>query len=89
MWKKFYTNLGLILLAVLGLGVWTSNVQDFLSARRMETIDERALTNQAPLPNQIDCGGRLEARPISQPRCQRTAAEGIRFSHSLIVISVR
>src|SRR5215475_14583534 len=42
----------------------------------METINERALTNQAPLPNQSDCGGRLEARPISQPRCQRTAAEG-------------
>src|SRR5215468_6021734 len=42
----------------------------------METIDERALTNQAPLPNQRDCGGRLEARPISQPRCQRMITEG-------------
>jgi hypothetical protein len=44
----------------------------------METMDETALRNQAPLPNQRDCGGRLEARPISQPRCQRTVAEGIR-----------
>ena len=44
----------------------------------METIDETALTNQAPLPNQSDFGGRLDARPISQPRCQRTIAEGIR-----------
>ena len=41
----------------------------------METIDETALRNQAPLPNQCDCGGRLEARPISQPRCQRMIAE--------------
>src|SRR5262249_57635545 len=42
----------------------------------METIDERALTNQAPLPNQRECGGRLEAGPLSQPRCQRMIAEG-------------
>jgi hypothetical protein len=34
------------------------------------------------LPNQSDCGGRLEARPISQPRCQRTIAEGIRGTDS-------
>jgi hypothetical protein len=38
----------------------------------MEPIDETAVTNQAQLPNQSDCGGRIEARPISQPRCQRT-----------------
>jgi len=43
----------------------------------METINETAITNQAPLPNQGDCGGRLEARPISQPRYQRTIAEDI------------
>jgi hypothetical protein len=42
----------------------------------METINETAIINQAPLPNQKDCGGRLEARPISQPRCQRMIAEG-------------
>src|SRR5262245_47073735 len=50
---------------------------------RKGMIDERALTNRAPLPNQSDCGGRLEARPISQPRCQRTAAEGIRLFSDL------
>jgi hypothetical protein len=43
----------------------------------METIDETALRNQAPLPNQVDCRGWLEARRISYPRCQRTIAEGI------------
>src|SRR5215475_5267574 len=37
----------------------------------MATIAETALRNQAPLPTQSDCGGRLEARPISQSRCQR------------------
>ncbi len=42
----------------------------------METIDETAITNHAPLPNQRDCRGRLEARRISHSRCQRTATEG-------------
>jgi len=54
----------------------------------METIAETALRNQAPLPNQSDCGGRLEARPISQPRCQRMIAERTRliYPHSRSII---
>src|SRR5262245_44757943 len=52
-------------------------VAEALLPMYMETIDETALRNQAPLPNHSDFGGRLEARPISQPRCQRTIAEGI------------
>src|SRR5215475_1038835 len=53
----------------------------------METIAETALRNQAPLPNQSDCGGRLEARPISQPRCQRMIAERACFSFSAVTRS--
>lgn len=32
MWRKLYSNSGLVLMAVLAAGIWTSNIQDFLSA---------------------------------------------------------
>lgn len=34
MWRKFYSNSGLILVAVLAAGVWASNVQDYLATKR-------------------------------------------------------
>jgi hypothetical protein len=39
----------------------------------------RNVSHRIP-PNQRYCGGRLEARPISQPRCQRMITEGTPMS---------
>jgi hypothetical protein len=47
MLKKLYTNSGLILVALLAAGIWTSNIQDFLASRSapkptFEQLPERA-----------------------------------------------
>src|SRR5215510_11527910 len=51
----------------------------------METIDERALTNQAPLPNQSDCGGGLHklSDTLLLPKAYLLLKE---FSHEIATV---
>jgi hypothetical protein len=54
MLRKLYSNSGLILVAILAAGVWTSNIQDYLSARNapkptLEELLERAANNPQAL----------------------------------------
>jgi len=53
MWKKFYTNSGLILLAVLAAGVWTSNLRSIYQPAPEPckyTDFDRVTTTPSPSP---------------------------------------
>jgi hypothetical protein len=59
MLRKLYTNSGLILVAILAAGVWTSNIQDFLSARKTQEPTrkptfEELLAQATPQPGPAD-----------------------------------
>lgn len=51
MWKKFYSNSGLVLLAVLAAGVWFSNVMPLLPARNAaEHVNFDVVPAASPTP---------------------------------------
>ncbi|HEU0178934.1 MAG TPA: DUF3761 domain-containing protein [Blastocatellia bacterium] len=60
MWKKFYSNSGLILLAVLGAGVWTSNILAIYSRKSNDFADFNALTAKMPQ-------GQTEGQALASP----------------------
>jgi hypothetical protein len=58
MWKKLYSNSGLILLAILAAGVWTSNLYTFI--RQSPKLSSTAETQTAPDVREL--GRRVKAK---------------------------
>ena len=58
MWKKLYSNSGLILIAVLAAGVWTSNLYTFI--RQSPKLSSTAEAQTAPDVREL--GRRVKAK---------------------------
>jgi hypothetical protein len=48
MWKKFYSNSGLILVAILAAGIWFSNITALFSGKRETAATPTPATSQVP-----------------------------------------
>jgi len=63
MWKQFLSTSGLILLAVLGSGVWTSNALSFFALRNTPPVDALAAPSPSPMPSAV---GIFEGRELTR-----------------------
>ena len=60
MWKKLYSNSGLILLAVLAAGIWVSNALSFFAPKNTPQVD--AVAAPSPTPSAV---GIFEGRELT------------------------
>jgi hypothetical protein len=60
MWKKFYSNSGLILLAFLCLGIWIHNALSFFASKNAPQVD--TIAAPSPTPSAI---GIFEGRELT------------------------
>jgi hypothetical protein len=77
MWKKFYSNSGLILLAVLGVGVWTSNALSFFASKNTPQVDAVAAPSPAPSFEELLEKERLKLTPEDVLQKMRATAPAI------------
>jgi hypothetical protein len=65
MWKKLYSNSGLILLAALAIGIWTSNLHSFYSQPQNQQRDPEAFLQQQQA-SAVEIFERQQAKELGQ-----------------------